>query len=98
MNQLMSNSYGQEAEKSIRSRYEFHSQNREKSKTKKPIKVTRAVNLLTKYKIKSNLHNPLEDFKLKKYKQIKSLVKKNLENQIKKLKERNSKSVNKYQL
>ena len=47
----------------------------------KPIKMTKAYEVLSEYRNKKSQRNPLDDFKLDKFKTIKSKVKESLEKQ-----------------
>ena len=53
---LLSNRYGEEAERRTNSRYEFHSQKRLELKMHKPVRMTRAFDILNEYRNKKCRH------------------------------------------
>ncbi|CAI2376632.1 unnamed protein product [Moneuplotes crassus] len=85
MKQLMSGEYGSKAERETISKYEFHSQQKSKSRYKKAIQMTKASSILAKYKDEMNNLNSLENFKLKKYKDVKSKVREVIDQQIQRM-------------
>ena len=50
-------------------------------KLNKPVKMTKAYEVLSEYRNKKSQRNPLDDFKLEKFKTIKSKVRESLEKQ-----------------
>ena len=95
---LLANSYGEAAERKSRSRYELQSQLRLQAAARKAVRMTRAFDMRIEFRISKTRHNPVDDFKIHKFKSIRSKVRESLLRQSQShIKTRNEGEVEDYQ-